>query len=136
MLSLAVVCGTSLALALGFLWLREAELRAGRRFAFARVRVVADSWAERRARAARASLAAVEHRVAAWFRAAPHRLADLAAMVLRLVATRALRALRWLHDRRTQAHATSAESSKGAVSFFVSALGDARRAPGQTRGSF
>jgi hypothetical protein len=123
MLPLAVTLGTSIALALGFLWLRAAELRAGRRFAFAEVRVAADVWAEGKARAARARLGAIEATVAAWLRAAPHRLADLAALVLRLVATRALRMLRWLHDRRAQAPAPAA-SSKGSVSFFVSALGD------------
>jgi hypothetical protein len=113
MLPLAVTLGTSIALALGFLWLRAAELRAGRRFAFAEVRVAADVWAEGKARAARARLGAIEATVAAWLRAAPHR----------LVATRALRMLRWLHDRRAQAPAPAA-SSKGSVSFFVSALGD------------
>jgi hypothetical protein len=134
MLPLAAVLAASAALALGFLWLRAAELRAGRRFALARVRVAADDWAEGKARAARARFASVEGRVAAWFRAAPHRLADLAALVLRIVATRALRMLRWIHDRRARAHAPAA-SSKGSVSFFVSALGEARQ--GRTpRGSF
>lgn len=127
MFPLAVVFGTSVVLALCFLWLRAAELRADRRFVLASTRVVADGWVERRARRANLRLRAVEHRMAAWLRAAPHRLADLAAAVLRVVATRALRMLRWLHERRSRGHAPSpADSSKGAVSFFVSALGEGR----------
>lgn len=125
MLTLVVVAGASAVLALGFLWLRAAEIRADRRFAFARARIIADGWVEARARAAAARLRALEHRAADHLRALPHRAADAAAVVLRIVATRALRSLRWLHERRARGHAP-AQSSKGAVSFFVSALGDRR----------
>lgn len=128
MLTLAAVFGASLLLSLGFLWVRAAEIRAGHRFALAAVRCSADGWVEVSARAVGKRLRAVEHRIAVALRAAPHYLADVAALLLRLVATRALRTLRWLHDRRTRGHAPTAGASKGSVSFFVSALGEPGRA--------
>ncbi len=135
MTTLAILFGTSTALAAGFLWLRAAEIRAERRFAFARGRCAADGWVEGRARAAGARLLALEHRLAASLRATPHRLADLAAFALRIVATRALRMLRWIHERRARGHAPAGDGSRGSVSFFVSALGETR--PESTsRGSF
>jgi hypothetical protein len=124
MIAFVVVFVVSAALAGGFLLLRAAEIRAERRFAFASVRCSADSRFELWARAAAARAHAVERRLASWLRAAPHRAADLAALMLRLVATRALRMLRWLHERRARGHAPAADASKGAVSFFVSSLGE------------
>ncbi len=135
MLTLAVIFGTSTILALGFFWLRAAEIRAERRFVLAAARCSADARVEGWARGVGARFLAVEHRLAAWLRATPHRLADLAAFALRIVATRALRMLRWIHERRARGHAPAGDSSKGSVSFFVSALGEAR--PESTsRGSF
>jgi hypothetical protein len=139
MVTLAAIFGASVLLGVGFLLLRGAEIRAERRFALAGVRCAADGWVENRARSTRARFRVLEHRAAAWLRALPHRAADAAAFVLRLVATRALRWLRWLHERRARGHVAAAEATKGSVSFFVSALGDAKSTTRQgtsARGSF
>ena len=123
----AVTFGAAVALIAALGSLRAAELASGHRFFFERIRVAADGIVERAARRIFNRTVAIEHRVVAYFRASPHHAADFAAAALRFVATRSLRLLRVLHERR-QPKGTS----RGSVSFFVSALGDSERPVGRT----